>query len=250
MLLVVRADDALGAGTEDLELQAARTIPDHEWRPFPRRIALPGNAASTARSSSMAVGSRPSNVSSFGGQPRRRAPPLPGQPPEGRRTRADSPLHNTVRPTAQESLNFARKGSPRGEAGGTQLRPGGADCKRAAKVAREPDVSISLAPPVSREPAGHFPLGRGFSPRFFPCLHTTCECQRRIGLAGVARPRRLACSTSRRPEREAALGRWRRSAPWSRREVEDGLASRLFTALHERRTRFGPRACGSLEPVS
>ena len=45
--------------------------------------------------------------------------------------------------------------------------------------------SISLAPWMSREPAGHFPLGRGFSPRFFPCLHTTCECQRRIGPAGV-----------------------------------------------------------------
>ena len=45
--------------------------------------------------------------------------------------------------------------------------------------------SISLAPCWSREPGGQTPLAGGFSPRFFPSLQTMCECQRRIGPAGV-----------------------------------------------------------------
>ena len=73
--------------------------------------------------------------------------------------------------------------------------------------------SISLAPCVRRAPGGHLPPASGFRPRFFPSLQTTCECQRRIGPAGVG-PTSPSRVLHIAPTRTAGVrARSRRSAP-------------------------------------
>ena len=75
-----------------------------------------------------------------------------------------------------------------------------------------------------------------------PSLHTTCECQRRIGPAGVGRPRRRACSTSRR---RGLRGR-RGAFAWIR--PSDGVGRRSYmrflVPLRLGSAPSGRRACG------
>ena len=165
------------------------------------------------------------------GRSRRRAPPLPRQPPEGRRTRAESPSHGPrfVQPLKNRSTSSA--GAPRQKAGGAQLGPRRADREGAAKVAREPDME-HLARALG-EPRACRALSarRGLQSALLPLLADDM----RVPAEDRAGRRGPDLAVPRAPHRADEDERPSRSVGVDQRlgagEVEDRRAARLLMAL-------------------